>query len=1684
MKKILYVLLFFTIQLFCQTNWFNYNQTYLKFTVSEKGIYKIPASVVSELSGTFWEVDKLQLFYKGHQIAIKTLDSNQNNIFDEHDYVLFFGNKNNGLLDQQLYTQSSYHLNPAINLFADSSAYFLTYSDSGPYKRLKDVSNSSNFEKIKEHLNTKRIDYETSYSRGRKMLSDEPVYGSLYGASVGYGQALGSSNSWGQDYQYDSLVLNNLVLNSPTNISVESKLLAYDLPYSMEIETYSKFGFRGQENLIAQSTILNLVPVTVQKNLQTPITTSSNTLWIRNKIINNTTESIFGVAYHQVKYPQEIVWDQTSSKVYEILGTSKQNYKLVIPTTGILQAWIINSDTLTTSINITDSSNSSILYFENQFGNDQIFVTKTITEISKGRKIVFSEIKPKRNLFVIVSNKFLEKPSSSYSNPVRAYAAYRASVAGGSYDTLVYDTDYLYDYYTYGEHSPLAIRKLCQTLSPDTAYKPKGMLLIGKGYNKVTSGGNLYMGKLNSLVPVWGNPGSDVAFTIGLAGSPSMAGAFPIGRLSAYNSQHVENYLNKLKEHEALSDNTDWKKNIIHVSGGKTNAESGWFKSILASMAVTAKGPYFGGNVSAYAKTTDEFVQVFDLSTYLDKGTSLVNILGHSSTFTNDVRIGAVTDPLYNYKNKGKYPIILLNGCESGNIFAYNDIGFEPFSESWINEPNVGSIGFYAHASIGFVNQFDTYDNKLYYNWFAKDSLSINKTIGDVIVETSKEHVNGYTDYSSYNVIHAHQMVYMGDPLVRIFKSNNVDLEIRSSEVQFIVPNNKPLTALTDSVQIKFVVHNLVMIPKNKYVNISIKRTKPNGTEVLVKNLYVNFQTSSDTFSVYMPLADIYSAGENTITIQVNANSTISESNLSNNSVSIVRYLPASDMNCLFPKEFSIQNKSTLNLVAQSTDLLKTNTEYFIEIDTSFTFKSPAYQSKTITATSLPTWENIDLLANLPMNSDSVEFFWRIKFKADGDTTALYSNSSFLYINNGSPGWNQSKYHQFDKDVLSDNLLRNDSTNAFDFVSYKLNIEASAGRQALYSVLDSNQLMINNKVIYSSSWLPKFFDGWNPYTGYILSAYDSKTLRIYSPSGYQDPTQWYGAGISTEYAISKYLFSWDGGRNTILDAMIAAIEAVPEGDYILINPMNSISFQGYDSTAKAKLQYIADLIGSTKFGPQLTSEFFYAAFVRKGYGIVKDSLFLNPTDADRFKFKVNQELFFPDATITSTLIGPAISWGNFYFNIDKDNSKDTVNFDIYGVSDAGTSTKIFSNTTENALSLAGINAEQYPYLKIVANMSDYGAFTPPIIDRWMVTYGDSIPEGTLVIDKTKQTYGTLYKAEGDSIKSDIDFKNIGKTAFLNPLIVRYTLKSAKGISIISYDTLAVALKTNQSITLKKAYSTINLSGKYTLEVYVNPKIQKEELYTNNVWTSAIEIQKDVTNPILDVTFDGRKILNGEIVSPSPFIQISIYDDNKYLLKQDTTGIKVLLKKNCTGCDNFSLVPFTSNLIKYYPATSSDKTFRIDYNPQNLEDGSYTLCLQGADASENYSGLSPYCIEFTVVNQSTMSQVFPYPNPFTNSCKFVFTITGSEVPDQLKIQIMTVSGKVVREITQSEIGPLHIGTNISDYSWDGTDEFGDKLANGVYLYKVYAKHSGQKYDKMTTGAEKAFKQDWGKLVILR
>ena len=336
---------------------------------------------------------------------------------------------------------------------------------------------------------------------------------------------------------------------------------------------------------------------------------------------------------------------------------------------------------------------------------------------------------------------------------------------------------------------------------------------------------------------------------------------------------------------------------------------------------------------------------------------------------------------------------------------------------------------------------------------------------------------------------------------------------------------------------------------------------------------------------------------------------------------------------------------------------------------------------------------------------------------------------------------------------------------------------------------------------------------------------------------------------------------------------------------------------------------------------------------------------------------------------------------------------------------------------------------------------------------------------------------------------------------MDSMLVRYRIIGADGVTRLLADRRYRPLPGLDTLHAAITFDPASYPGKNIFFVEANPaNDQPEEYHPNNLGYIPFRVSVDAYNPLLDVTFDGVHILNGDIVSAKPFIKIRLKDENRFLALDDTGLLKVSLRypKKTTGVD----VPFDGATCRFIPATSGSAANEaiVEFRPTLLEDGIYQLSVSGADKSGNGAGgnsgsaaRSTYYIEFEVDNKPGITNVLNYPNPFSTATAFVFTLTGSQIPSQLKIQILSVTGKVVREITRDELGPLHIGRNITEYQWDGRDQYGQVLGNGVYLYRVVSSLNGQDLDlrndsKRSTdggfGIDKYFRNGYGKMYIMR
>jgi hypothetical protein len=456
--------------------------------------------------------------------------------------------------------------------------------------------------------------------------------------------------------------------------------------------------------------------------------------------------------------------------------------------------------------------------------------------------------------------------------------------------------------------------------------------------------------------------------------------------------------------------------------------------------------------------------------------------------------------------------------------------------------------------------------------------------------------------------------------------------------------------------------------------------------------------------------------------------------------------------------------------------------------------------------------------------------------------------------------------------------------------------------------------------------------------------------------------------------------------------------------------------------------------------------------------------------------------------LNTSKIGPSKSWSRLKIkNLETDfSSSDEVETFVYGIG---------YNSNENLLlsfknpdidtSIQSISPGIYPYLRIVQKLKDSSNKTPSQAYYFQVTY-NPVPEGAIV-PASITTFKDTVEA-GEKVKITSAFRNISDVAFDSIKIIM-TVNDETNQTKVVLDTIKRPIPSGDSIVVDYLLDTKDIKGVSSVFVSFNPDFAQPEQYLfNNYQNIPLSVTPDRTPPNLDVTFDGVRILNKDIVSARPFIVMTLKDDSRFLPLNDTSLFTVKIR---LPDGNIKNIRFDGDTLKFIPATldavGKENAASVHYRPYLNQDGEYELIVFAKDRSSNPSGSIDYSIEFEVVNKSMISNLLNYPNPFTTSTSFVFTLTGSELPSQFRIQILTITGKVVKEISKEELGPIRIGNNITEYKWDGRDQFGQPLANGVYLYRVVVDMNGKKIDKLNTGAyntDKYFRSGYGKMYLMR
>lgn len=1653
-------------------DWINFNQEYYKIKIASDGIYHLNYNTLKNQGFPVSSVNPLniQLISRGVEQAIY-IDGEGDGTLDPGDYIEFYGKGNDGWLDKQLYIDPSGHVNKDYSLFSDTAVYYLTWNSSSTANKRFNIINKNNYSNYTPsdyYIKHVRKEYTSHYLRGEPV--SHKVTDPEYTAGEGwYDNPFGLGGS-----KTKNIPTNNTYASGP-DAEVEFAVAGASDYYKNNTNVAPDHHLRVKfANITIDSLYDGYVLNQFNYNIPASSLSSAKTSFQFSSVNDlGSGADRNAISYIEIKYPHSTDLGGANKEYLRVKDASSQNHtrydfsNFSASTGATVYLYDLTNGR---RINVSRSGSALQVLVPNAGNIKKCLLTSTdnVKNINKLHPVSdspnsykFRDFSNSSADYIIISHHRLMKNSSS----VQDYANYRNSTG---YKTITVDVDQLYDQFAYGVHNhPLGIRNFVEYAWDNFSVKPEYLFLLGKGYraaNPKARRGNLYH---DNLVPSMGDAPSDILFSSGIVDSlyqPALA----TGRLAARNTNHIDLYLNKVKEYDNARGNPKiWQKRILHFAGGSNTYEQNIIQNYLQSYAEIARDTFMGADIHTFYKTTTDPIQinkVDEIRSYINNGALLLTFFGHAAGIGFDI---SIDDPV-TYSNKGKYPFLLANSCFAGDLFQKSSTS----SEEWVLIEDKGVIGYLASITPGVQSELNVYSTSFYKNMSSKEYGS---SFGKIIQETIKSIQN--KNFNRKEICMA--MTLHGDPAISFYNFNKPDYSIESANVSF-----KPPVVSTDRDTFK-----MILRPENlgRAINdtiiIEIKRTFGNKTQKkLIRTTAPHF---NDTLSVKLPVSE-ESIGLNKFKVTLDSYNRISELSETNNSVTVNLDIKSANIIPVYPQDFAVVPGPDVTLKASTSNPFSETKDYVFQLDTTDQFNSPFMVSDKISsAGGVVEWEPLISM------TDSMVYYWRVSLDSSYNGKYDWRSRSFQHVAN-KEGWAQAHFPQFKGNEYT--FIKPDfNKRNFSFINVTNEITVKTG---VYPNISWNNVTfrINNSIRRVWTCLNQ----WPDFIGVHFAVFDTLSGDIYKSypqnngnglgqfnnvhcAGYPMATFEYFTNSTVgwgQYGLYEKPQSW------WFDQIVNFIDSIPDGTPILAYSVQNHNAENYTNAMYKAFEDIGSAYIRT-----ITNDQPYIIYGKKGasVGDAHEKVGLDANDKIILKDSIRSR--WKEGYIKSPIIGPAQKWKSLHWDFSYSDSipVDYVRLSVLGLKSDGSQDTVIHSLPPDSLNIHSlgnyVNAKEYPKIQLILRGKDDSLNTPPELEKWQVFYIGA-PE-TAINPQEHFSFHNDTLIQGDTARLSVATENISNYD-MDSLKVKYWVIDNDNIQHSIDESHLRPHSAGDILVDSVRFDTKNLKGLNNLWVEFNPdKDQPELTHINNIGEIPFFVKVDNSNPLLDVTFDGVHIMDGDIVSARPNIQITVNDENQYLAIDDTSNFSIFLKK--PSDKDHKRVYFTQNgkqNMIFHPADLPKNKCKIEYNPELKEDGTYNLLIQAKDESGNKSGAIDYNVKFEVINKSTITNVMNWPNPFSTRTHFVFTLTGSRVPDYMKIQIMTVTGKVVREIEMHELGPIHIGRNITDYAWDGTDEYGDRLANGVYLYRVITEMNGQSIDKRSTKADKYFEKGFGKMYLIR
>lgn len=1673
-----------TTKVSADTFWYSPSKDFYKIYLKEKGLYRVSFEklVAAGVPASELAAGKLELFNLGKKVPIEIVDNDSNGIFNAGDYFNFIGTPPP---PHDQYTH--------LNIYNFSNIYWFSYQSDSTHAYKSIDGYPTNFNNIIRY-SFKTIHYEEDkiYERLGHAPDDKRDYWFWGKATAMGGAPYENFLYWMNDsifyYIYPSLpqATIRVGLQGITDYTCTSSS-GHHAVIKLNTNIIGDLYFNGQNS--AESS--NSFTFSVDGGAGIPLYENNKfEIEMKGDVCSESGDDEVRVNWFDIDFFRwNIIKDKkitftsppqnTGKNTYGFFGWYSDNAKIYIPSRGeiIKNPWIKND--ADKQILFADSVETATEYFmyDNTSFNEP-------DSIKKDQSSDLHNIAQGADYIIITHPNFksvAEKLAAFRSNHLPDISNPRIKIVD------VYD---IYDEFSGGLLDPYALKSFVKYAFDNwQSPAPTYVVLLGDmsyDYRPIYQ----WPGNRPNFIPsipyhafTFGQAPSD-NLIVDIAGDDDIPD-IAIGRLSCETVDEGNILVDKMINYP--SDNgKDWKQNVLLMASGidandeldfgfndrSMDLENNYLlpNGIHASKVFRFPDkpeyePFQGGG----PKIREEF----------NKGAVLANYYGHGGggqwdlTFTND--------DIYQLNNQGRLPFVLSVTCYTAH---FDDQTI--FGEIFNRIPGRGSIAFYGSSGLTWW-QAGTYINELFFDQvFNKKNYTIGKAILQSKVTAAK---NSYI-ISQITLLHL-----LGDPAFELALPKTPDFVIKSNDITFSPQNPIKGDTVTFNVNLK----NLGIMFQNPVSVIAYNTNKDSANILFNQKIDPFGENTSFSFKWKTDKAGLFN-----IIVAVNDDELIAESDHSDNkAIANVPVFDFSEPSVVKPLNGSVQ-KGKFNFVVDDIgDIIGRKLKYKIIIDTAESLNSPAVinspiltpvngfiswecpqltqneyywrtyifdaadtnKSKIFSLTISPDYDNGYLAANkllrnlenynmiydensksLQVNADLIsprpsqsQFIDSLRIALPTDTSALTgitSDGSYYYFTNIPPYINNNPVDIYKVGTGYDGTIRGKIEGPFPY-KYPISNSLFYYKDGyIYAPLtdDSTSLLKIDRVTGDTSrvtlgaGLIPSLDGLLKGTSsyyvnsdgkyvYNLSAGYINHRQQYILRKFDPENNWnkvgddivFGSspdGFSGFFVTGKILYTYESRNSGYMRSYNLSDNSFQE-EWVLYTPYELYTFT-YDWVKNF-------IIGSTfkPLGIPYTPSFY------RFKGLYKDS----------------------KAQLFSSIIGPAAKWKNLNFRIDSTGSFGKYNAFLLGLNKTGNSWDTLKTSLASSTSLSELDSYKYPFIKFGMNMVDstMGISEPLKLKSIYIGY-DGSPE--LSLKKNNIVFAPDTLMQGFNTDLSVQVYNLGGTD-ADSVTLKYYENDSDSAFIVNSK---VKIPKDSSVVIK---STINTSNWAPATLY-DTKILAETHYTeqyyfNNIAHNSFYISRDSLNPTFKITFDDKEISNDEIISARPKVVITLQDNSP--LPIDTTMFTLVLD----GTQLYFSQPDIKFSTTSYPNTGA----KIEWNPI-LKDGKHALDILAKDASGNFFDTVSHRTEFYVFNETDLKNVFNYPNPFKTDTYFTFELHGSQIPDEFNIKVYTVAGRLIKDIN---VTPSILRVGFNKLYWDGKDQDGDEVANGVYFYKIVSKTGG-------------------------